>query len=312
MIEFLHPWVLVALPLPVVAWFLLPPLAANAAVPVPLPIRNLIVGLSAQTMGRRQVAPHGIWLKALGWIALVIAVAGPYTHIATLLPPTGRDLIVAIDLSASMEETDMLVDEKTVSRFEVVAPMIKDFIGARKGDRVGLIAYGHEAFLIAPLSFDVAAVAGTIDELQIGLPGHRTDLGRAVGLALKSLGDDDENHKVLVLLSDGEDNSGELTGIDAAGLAAERGVKVYTIGFSSNIQADGADILRTMAASANGAFYWAQSAESLASTSDEIRRLEPVEEAIEEEHIRRDWTPYFTVLALILMAAVVVQDLRQR
>ncbi len=107
MIELLRPWALVLLPLPFLAWRSLPPLAANAALPVPAPIRDLITGLSAQGRRRRRGRPEGLWLKALGWVLLVVALSGPQTRDSILLTPTGRDLMVAIDLSASMEAPDM-------------------------------------------------------------------------------------------------------------------------------------------------------------------------------------------------------------
>lgn len=312
MIAFMHPWVLAALPLPYLAWRLLPAVAANASLPVPVPIRNLIVGLSAAGERHRQGVPEHLWLKLAGWAFLVVALAGPHVREETLLQPTGRDLIVAIDLSASMEEADMELDGRLVQRHEVVRLMIGDFIRARKGDRVGLIAYGHEAFLIAPLSYDVDAVAASIDELKIGLPGHRTDLGRAIGLAIKTFDDQDEATRVLVLLSDGEDNSGELTGGDAADMAASRGIRVHTIGFSSNIEADGADVLRTIAAATEGRFFWAKSSRDLRSTSSDISAMEPTERPAEEEHIIRDWSQYAVMLALVAMAALVLAEIRAR
>ena len=312
MIDLMHPWVLLALPLPFLAWRLLPAIAANASLPVPAPIRNLIVGLSQAGERRLRGLPEHLWPKLIGWALIVLALAGPHLREETLLTPTGRDLIVAIDLSASMEEPDMELDGQPAQRHEVVRRLIGDFIRARKGDRVGLIAYGHEAFLIAPLSYDVDAVAASIDELTIGLPGHRTDLGRAIGLAVKTFEPDAEASRVLVLLSDGEDNSGELTGTDAADLAAGRQIRIHTIGFSSNIEADGADVLRSIAGAAGGEFFWARTSRDLDDTSRTISDLEPTERPEEEEHIIRDLSHYAVVLALAMMAWLVVAEIRTR
>ena len=312
MISLMHPWVLLALPLPLLAWRLLPVIAANASLPVPVPIQRLIVRLSESGEGRLRGLPENIWPKLLGWVLIIVALAGPHIREETLLTPTGRDLIVAIDLSASMEDRDMELDGRPAQRYEVVSRLIGDFIRGRKGDRVGLIAYGHEAFLIAPLSYDVGAVAASIDELTIGLPGHRTDLGRAIGLAVKTFEPDAETSRVLVLLSDGEDNSGELTGADAADLAAARGIKVHTIGFSSNIEADGADVLRTIAEAAGGRFFWASTSDDLGATSGVINDLEPTDRPAEEEHIIRDLSQYAVLLALAAMAWLVIAEIRAR
>ena len=310
MIELLRPWALVLLPLPILAWWFLPALAANAALPVPLPIRGLISDLSDQGRGR-QGRPEDLWLKALGWILLVIALAGPHTRDSTLLTPTGRDLMIAIDLSASMEQADMTLDGVGAPRYAVVREMVSEFIKSRKGDRVGLIAYGHESYLISPLSYDVEAVAAVLEELEIGLPGHRTDLGRAIGLAVKTFDPEQESSRILVLLSDGEDNSGELTGRDAADLAARNGIRVHTVGFAANIEADGAEVLRRIANATGGAFFWASSSADLAATSREISTMEPASRPEEEEHILRNWSPYVVALALLVLAGLVIQTMRK-
>ena len=310
MIELLRPWVFFLLPLPYLAWRWLPPLDAKAALPVPAPVRDLIVGLSAQGQRRHQDRPEGFWLKIAGWVLLLIALSGPHSRETILLTPTGRDLMVAVDLSASMEEEDMALNGDGASRHLVVREMLKDFIEARKGDRVGLIAYGHEAFLISPFSYDVDAVAAVIDELEIGLPGHRTDLGRAIGLAIKTFDAEQDASRVLVLLSDGEDNSGELTGPDAAALAASHDIRIHTIGFASNIEADGAAILRIIAGNTEGRFFWARSASDLKATSREITRLEPTTRPEEEDYIIKDWSPYAVMAALLVLAALIMQSIR--
>lgn len=310
MIEFLRPWVFFLLPLPFLAWRFLPPLDAKAALPVPAPVRDLIVGLSTEGQRRRRDRPLDLWLKIAGWILLLVALSGPHSRESTLLTPTGRDLMVAVDLSASMEEQDMALNGDGAARYLVVREMLKDFIEARKGDRVGLIAYGHEAFLISPFSYDVDAVAAVIDELEIGLPGHRTDLGHAIGLAIKTFDAEKEASRVLVLLSDGEDNSGELTGPDAAALAAEHDIRIHTIGFSSNIDADGALILQTIAGHTEGEFFWAKSTNDLTMTSREISRLEPTIRPEVEDYVIRDWSPYAVMAALLVLASLIIQSIR--
>lgn len=311
MIELMRPWAFALLPLPFLAWRFLPALAANAALPVPAPIRGLISGLSEQGHFRRPGMPEDTWLKTLGWVLLVVALAGPYSRESILLTPTGRDLMIAVDLSASMEEPDMVLNGAEVPRYVVVRQLVSDFIKSRKGDRVGLIAYGHESYLISPLSYDVEAVAAVLDELEIGLPGHRTDLGRAIGLAVKTFDPEQEASRVMVLLSDGEDNSGELTGFDAADLAADNAIRIHTIGFSANIEADGADVLRSIAGATGGTFFWAQSSSDLAATSRRINDMEPAVRPEEENHIVQDWSAIAIAAALLVLAGLVVQELRR-
>ena len=231
MIELLRPWALLLAPLPALAWWGLPPSSARAALPVPAAVHALLFALSrAPRAGARWSASW--WLRLIGWAALVIALAGPQTRGGALHRPTGRDLIVGIDLSASMgQKKDMRVDGEPVSRFALVRDLVRDLIEQRIGDRVGLIAFSQEAFLIAPLTFDIGAVIGLLDELGIGLPGHRTDLGRAVGLTIQTFRKEPPAMRVLLVISDGEDNTGALAVDDAVRLAAQHDIRIHTIGF---------------------------------------------------------------------------------
>ena len=308
-IELLRPWALALLPLPVLAWWLLPTLSPRAAVAVPDTVRELLLKLGARDGGRKRL-PRDIVLRAIGWTALVVALAGPHTLGAKLERPTGRDLIFAVDLSSSMDETDVMVDGEPVPRYQVVRRIIGDFLADRRGDRVGLIAFGHEAFLIAPLSFDTAAVAGTLNELAIGLPGHRTDLGRAIGLAVQSMRDQPGTSRVLVLLSDGEDNSGALTGEDAAALAAQYGLTIYSIGFTPALESDGAAILRTVAERAGGQFFAAPTPEALAGIAAEIARLEPTAADAAPVRLVEDWTLLAIAAAMASLGALTLQQVR--
>lgn len=312
MIEWLRLWAFVLLPLPFLAWWALPALTANAALPVPAAVRDLMVGLSGDGQRRRRNWPDDLGFKLLGWMALIVALAGPQTRESALLIPTGRDLMVAIDLSASMDEADMEQNGVEVPRHEIVREMVGSFIEARKGDRVGLIAFGHEAYLIAPLTFDTSAVSAMLAELTIGLPGHRTDLGRAVGLTIQSFKNQPKAERVLVLLSDGEDNSGELTGADAADMAQVHDIRIHTIGFSSEIDTDGAAVLKSMAEETGGIYYRADSAEALADISGRIDDIEPSASETDEEYVMRNWAIWFIFLALTAVTGIIVQEMRRR
>jgi Ca-activated chloride channel family protein len=304
MIEFARAWVILLLPLPLLAWRFLPPVPARAVLLVPEGVRALLFGLTSGGRGAVGESRLMHWLRALGWVAVLAAFAGPFTRGAILERPTGRDLVIAIDLSSSMDESDMVVDGQPMSRYQVVRDLIGRFISERRGDRVGLMAFGHEAFIIAPLTFDTEAVAELLDELVIGLPGHRTDLGRVVGLTVQMLRNQKSATRMLVILSDGEDNSGELTGLDAARLAASHDLRIYTIGFSAKLDADGAAILRTMADVTGAAFYVASSATALAEITAEIDAVEPIAFEGDPEHYIHDWTMLPVGLALLILTGL--------
>ncbi len=311
MIELLRPWALLLLPLPVLARWVLPSLPARAVLPVPAAVHELLSALSRSPDVRRMGWPAGLWFRAIGWVALVVALAGPQTQEGTLLKPTGRDLIVAIDLSASMGQKDMRVEGQEVSRFVVVHDLVSAFINNRLGDRVGLIAFSQEAFLIAPLTFDIRAVVGLLDELGIGLPGHRTDLGRAVGLTIQTFRKEPPATRVLIVISDGEDNTGALAVDDAVRLATEHDIRIHTIGFSSEIKPDGAAILRQMAEATGGEYFVAQSPQALVSISNEIERIEPSAIEHDQDALMRSWSWASLAIAMVALAVLTWQEIRE-
>ena len=304
MIELLRPWAFLLFPFPLLAWRYMPPLPARAVLLVPDGVRALLFSLTSDRRGVADESRLLHWLRILGWLAVLLALAGPYTRGAVLERPTGRDLVVALDLSSSMDEVDMVVNGKPMPRYQVVRDLIGRFIAERRGDRVGLMAFGHEAYMIAPLTFDTGAVAEMLDELVIGLSGHRTDLGRVVGLTVQTLREQPNGTRVLVILSDGEANTGALTGLDAAKMAASHNIKIYTIGISAELDSDGASILRTMAEVTSGAFFAAQSVTALAEITEHIDKVEPSAINGDPEYLTRDWTMVPVALALLMLSGL--------
>ena len=311
MIELLRPWAFLMFPLPFLAWRFLPPLPARGVLLVPDGVRALLFSLTSDGRGATDESRLLHWLRIVGWFAVLLAFAGPYTRGAVLETPTGRDLVVALDLSSSMDEVDMVMNGNPMPRYQMVRNLIGRFIAERRGDRVGLMAFGHEAYMIAPLTFDTGAVAETLDELVIGLPGHRTDLGRVVGLTVQVLRKQPNATRVLVILSDGEDNTGALTGLDAAQMAAAHNLKIYTIGISAELDTDGARILRTMAEVTGGEFFAAQSVTALAEITDRIDKVEPSAINGDPEYLTRDWTMVPVALALLMISGLTYLGARQ-
>jgi Ca-activated chloride channel family protein len=311
MIEFLRPWVFLLLPLPVLAWYLLPALPARATLPVPATVHALLLALSHAQQSRFSGLPVGTWLRLTGWIALIIALAGPQTPAGSLLKPSGRDMIIALDLSSSMGEEDMQQAGNSVSRLSIVHDLLSNFISSRSGDRTGLIAFAQEAFLIAPLTFDTHAVAGFLDQLAIGLPGHRTDLGGVIGLAIQTFRTQPPATRILILLSDGEDNAGDLSIDDAARLAGQYDIRIHTIGFSAEIKQDGAAVLRRIAQDTGGEYFAAQSAQALAAITGALDRLEPIARDSDQERLMRDWSWLAILSALAALAGLGWQEIRQ-
>ena len=142
--------------------------------------------------------------------------------------------MLAIDLSESMREQDFQIGGQWVDRLTAGKRVARNFIERREGDRLGLILFGAQAYLQTPLTFDRDTVLTLLDEAQIGLAGQATAIGDAVGLAIKRLRDTADEERVLILMTDGANTSGEVDPLQAAKLAAREGLKIYTIGIGAD------------------------------------------------------------------------------
>ncbi len=305
MIEFARVWAFLALPLPLAAWFLLPPSPARGAVAVTPGVWRVFARHGGG--GALAGVDPGLVLRLVGWIALVCAAAGPGLRGAPLVERPGRDLIIAVDVSASMAEP---LAGDAASRLTHVRDVLGAFVEARRGDRLGLIAFGEAAHLIAPPTHDAGAVRGFLDELAIGLAGRRTDLGQAAGLALKTFQPDGAEERIVILVTDGETNAGDLAVFDVADLAARRGVVLHIVGFSDDLAPETAGRLAEIAARAGGRFLAASDRAGFEAVAAELDRLAPVRRPDEPAHLVRDlaWAPLG--LALAAIAAIGWRELR--
>jgi Ca-activated chloride channel family protein len=206
------------------------------------------------------------------------------------LPTSGRDLMLAVDISGSMKIPDFSVNGREVTRLEVVKTAAGEFIGRRIGDRVGLIVFGSQAYLQTPLTFDRDTVKSMLSETEIGLAGKETAIGDAIGLAVKRLKEQPSGSRVLVLLTDGANTAGEVSPVQAAALAKEQGIRIYTIGVGAdrmevpsffgtqtvNPSRDlDEDILRQLAHNTGGLYLRAKDTAGLTRVYEELDRLEP-------------------------------------
>ena len=295
MLEWAWPWLALLWPLPWIVSLVLP--AARSEGGAALRVPYALKGLEAASGG----APVPRWRKLLAWCAwtaLIVAVARPqWLGEPQALPRSGRDLLLAVDASGSMSTQDMEIGGDAVSRYRAVKTIAGDFIRRRIGDRVGLIVFGSQAYLLTPLTFDRDTVLKHLDESVVGLPGRETAIGDAVGLAVKRLRERPQDERVLILLTDGVNDAGELDPAKSIELAAAEHVKIYTIGigaeamrvdgfFGSRIVNPSADLdahlLTQMAERTGGHFYRARNTAELAQIYGEIDRLEPSVDAQEQ------------------------------
>jgi len=287
------PWLLLLLPMPWLLRWLLPEARGGGQMALRVPWFEAVAGGHGGSLRRPLLAA----LAALVWLLLVAAVARPqWVGEVQDLPVTGRDLLLAVDVSGSMDTQDMAWQGRPVNRLVVVKEVAGDFIERRRGDRVGLVLFGSRAYLQTPLTFDTETTATLLSEAEIGLAGRETAIGDAIGLAVKRLRQDAASDRVLILLTDGANTSGEVQPLQAAEFAAREGLTVYTVGvgademrvqdfFGSRVVNPSADLdeetLRSIAGRTGGRYFRARDAAGLAQIYEILDELEPVESDVE-------------------------------
>jgi len=290
-IEFAWPWAFAALPLPLLVARLLPPAGDDAIARLRVPF--VVPRLPAVGPGLSMRARLSLWAGALAWCLLVIAAARPQAPGEPVsIQVSGRSLMLAVDISASMASRDGRF-ERDGTRLGTVKALAGEFIERRDGDRIGLILFGDRAYLQTPLTFDRQTVRTLLDEAAVGLAGRNTAIGDAIGLAVKRLSSTPEGDRVLILLTDGANTAGSIAPQKAAELAGWAGIRVHTIGIGGSrsrgplsIRASSATdldeaTLKAIAQVTGGRYFLADGAQALKQVYAEIDRLEPsmVEEA---------------------------------
>lgn len=310
MLEFAWPHALLALPLPLLAWLLPRASTSASAVALRVPFMAAVGGLSKPSARR----PSRIAIALLIWLLLVAAASRPqFLGEPLVLPINGRDLLLAVDISGSMREQDLLLGQTPSTRLRVVQAVASDFIERRLGDRLGLILFGSRAYLQTPLTFDRKTVQALLAEAEIGLAGKQTAIGDAIGLAVKRLRPLAQESRVLILLTDGANSAGAVEPLRAAELARQEGLRIYTIGvgademlvrgiFGTNRVNPSAeldeDTLRQIAAMTGGRYFRARATTELEAIYSLLDELEPV--ASDQETLRPIEELYYWPLALAL------------
>ena len=229
------PWVMLALPMP---WLMRRWMSeANDLQDAGLRVPSFTGFAMLQDRSQAEVLLNWrFWVAATAWILLLVAAARP-EHIGDELdvPISGRNLMLAVDLSGSMDQKDFELGRTRVDRLTATKAVATDFIGRREGDRIGLILFGERAYLQVPLTLDRETVKILLLEAFIGLAGEKTAIGDAITLAVKLIHDQKEEagEQVLILLTDGANTAGEIEPLKAAELASQVGLRIYTIGIGA-------------------------------------------------------------------------------
>ena len=290
------PWMLLALPLPLLVNRLLPEATSASDAGLRVPSLGAFEVLRDRSRGE-QLLSWKAWVAAIAWILLVVAVARPERVGDELdVPVSGRNLMLAVDLSGSMDQKDFELGNRRVDRLTATKAVASDFISRREGDRIGLILFGERAYLQVPLTLDRETVKVLLLEAFIGLAGEKTAIGDAITLAVKRIHDQQVSggEQVLVLLTDGANTAGEIPPLKAAELARQVGLRIYTIGIgaeqlevssllggrrSINPSADlDEDTLIAIAEMTGGRYFRAVDTAALQDIYRLVDELEPVEE----------------------------------
>lgn len=325
MISFAFPWALLLLPLPLLIWRLLPPHREQAPA-LRFPLFRRIVEAAATKPHQSAVVLTRTRLQmaaaVLCWLLAVLAMARPERVGAPVeVTRAARDLVLAIDISGSMDERDFAApDGARMQRLEGVRGVVRDFIEQREGDRMALIVFGSRAYVQAPLTEDLDTIASLLDRTEAGMAGPHTALGDAIGLAIRTFEASEIEQRLLILLSDGSDTSSRMSPVNAAEIARGKGVEIYTIAVGDPEASGEARVdvrtLKEVATRTGGESFFAGDAAALEEVYQRIDELAPrqVETLSYRPRQPLAWIPLALALAVGLstVAALQIEALLRR
>ncbi|WP_110656534.1 VWA domain-containing protein [Salinicola halimionae] len=310
MIELATPLALLLLPLPLLIHWLVPARKRRmSALRMPF-FRRYVEAAGVTPAEGAQVVTRSkmLWLVGiLCWLLLVVALSRPEQVSAPIHWQTSaRDLILAVDISGSMDEKDFASsDDETLQRLAGVKQVIAGFLDDREGERLALIVFGTQAFVQSPLTTDLDTLQALLAQTEVGMAGPHTALGDAIGLAIRQFDASDVEQRLLILLSDGADTGSRMSPVNAASIAADRGVKIVTIAIgdpqgSGENRVDTAT-LESIANTTGGASFLATDQQALQDVYDQIDALAPRQIADHSYRERRSLAAWPMGLAVVLV-----------
>ena len=286
MIEFDNQWMALILPLPILVYWLFPPYKESHD-SIRVPFFQHLVEMTGQKPQKgavilQRVLFQKIWVP-VSWILVVVALTKPM-WLAEPIEQTrsARDLMVAVDLSGSMETSDFETpDGEKISRLAAVKQVLVEFSKQREHDRLGLIVFGDSPYLQVPFTQDHRTWRALLDESEIAMAGQSTMFGDAIGLAIKLFEDSESESRVLIVLTDGNDTGSRMPPIEAAKVAEKKNVTIYTIAVGNpetvGEEALDLEVMQSVANTTGGSFYQALDRAQLQSVYKDIAKLEPEE-----------------------------------
>jgi Ca-activated chloride channel homolog len=275
--------------------------------------------------GTEFLAATPLILRCLAIALLVTALARPQEgRKSTEILSAGVDILLAIDTSGSMRAEDFEKNNQPIDRLTVVKDVVSEFIGSREFDRMGMVVFGNEAFTQCPLTLDHDILHSFLNKLEIGVAGDSTAIGSAIGISVKRLKDLESKSKVIILLTDGRNNAGNITPFQAAEIAKTFGIKIYTVGVGTKGQAPfpmntpfgqkmlmqrvaiDEEALKKIAEQTGGRYFRATDSDSLKQIYAQIDSLEKSEVKWIDHSEYRELFPLFLIPALLLLLTEIV------
>lgn len=303
------------------AWFFRKRRVAGSAISFSSPIGLHSIPSSGRASSKAFVMSL---IQVVAFSVLVVALARPQAGTEfTEVDASGRDIMLALDISRSMHAADFFLDGRRVDRLEALKKVVNDFIDARRGDRMGLVVFGDKAFTQCPLTLDHLVLKDFVNSLEIGMAGHATAIGSAIAIALKRMKEIESESKVIVLVTDGKSNAGEIKPKEASRIAKSMGVKIYTIGIGGDGDAPfpaqtifghtmyqnrrmefDQETLEAIAEITDGRYFQARDTEALTQIYSEIDKIEErVETTYQHIQYEERFLPFLLVGFLLLAAS---------
>lgn len=320
MFELSWPWVLLILPVPILIYLLVPPKKQQVTFALKVPFYQYLEPLSLHGPASRKVNMGLCWLM---WFFLIVGLSGPqWVGEPRAVQHEGRNIMLALDLSGSMQQTDMQINNRPVTRLTVVKSAAENFVQQRKGDKLGLVLFGSNAYLQTPLTFDRTTILHMLKDATVGLAGQTTSIGDAIALSIKRLKQTPQKSRVLILLTDGSNNSGNIEPLQAAEIARKNHIKIYAIGLGAdqvvmrtvfgpqvyNPSEDlDEDTLKKIASLTGGDYFRAKDPKQLKTIYNKINALEPIK--MDKELIRPIKLYYYIPLLMAFICFLLIGSL---
>jgi Ca-activated chloride channel family protein len=284
-----YPWLLAVLPLPLLVWWLVPAYREEAAA-LRIPFFGEVAKAAGVVPTEGSVVPRTNWAQKLiapvCWLLIVLALARPqFVEPPITKTEPQRDLLLSLDLSQSMETRDFRAPDGTMeTRVDAVKQVVGEFVTRRRGDRIGLVAFGDAPYPLVPFTLDHQTVETMIDGVLPGIAGPRTALGDSIGLAIKMFADSKAPEKVLIVLTDGNDTASRMPPDRAADIAKQNGIVIHTVGIGDP-NATGEDkldvgMLQKISQTTGGRYFFGQDQAQLAEIYATLDKITPANQTV--------------------------------